>query len=87
MMRFPFYDAGTATFTLQDCSEEKDLIYSVKAMCQPLQAANKRRLYSPPSLSPGSSGISRVAGGVGVWGKDFGEKERGGKKNLADQAD
>lgn len=46
----PFYDP--AAVTLQDCSEEKDLIYSVKATCQPLQVANKRRLYSPPQPVP-----------------------------------
>lgn len=33
---------------------EKDLIYSVEAMWQPLQVANNRRLYSQPSPSPGS---------------------------------
>lgn len=77
----PFYDPGTATFTLQDCSEEKDLIYSAEAMCQPLQVANKRRLYSLPSLSPGSSEISRVAEKKRFW------RKRRGKKNLADQAD
>lgn len=47
-------------------------------MCQPLHVANKRRLYSLPSLSPGSSGISRVA----EKKKDFGEKKEEKERTL-----